>query len=688
MEICDVIWLLSNGFKYKEKIFNGNPDFETKTIIDNMFRYEKINDNKFHKEIYSSEIKIMHTIFAQINEQFEFSLKNSPHDFKLLICHIIDKILLNYNILTGNTDYRNYSNNNNKLMRLDLFPNPYIYGNKLFLYLYRLKVICTEKLGYNEWSNLLSELNLIIEKYETIKEMSNHASFYDSFNDFLISDLERIVLVNEKLSLTFNMLQNSHVFGNLSKFSIFLKGINLLKTPEMKKLGQQYLLKSISIQSSSKVNFDRFKFFFDQNYTFQSDKLFQIYCTTSMFMNSNDFRNSIKYIIRAERLLRNLSKSANIGTIVLIKIYVLISKLYLLMRNINAKDGRFCLCNSKFSIFDCLPYIIISTLEIIHSEILENSKFLTKEEQHKILDHLSEYICHLKSDYPSLLTTKFVESYPSGQPSNSRYLCLKVDKYKKKSLNSFIPIYNIFSYLNTAEHNQVNYLFEVHSLICWNKLIPNFLLCCSEVNSAYNENIYNNIFLSQLADQLSYYIQILNISNSEYARAFSKIKIAELCLFISLYSYYAKDEVSKVSEFVLRGSEILKSCSESFNVCSIKCIFAYIDLLIHLRNSNEISNIESQLRGIIRNGKMAFKLIYSNQTVQMHKKRAVNLALIQALTLLILINNDFSALESDELNMHLQFEGSEMVEESYMDGNIIISKYISITRSINNCLER
>ncbi|KAL3127101.1 hypothetical protein CHM_7g3090 [Cryptosporidium hominis] len=686
MEICDVIWLLSTGFKFEEKILNGNLDLEIKTIIDNMFRYEKINDNKFYREIYSSEIKVIHSIFAQINKQFEFSFKSSPHDFKLLICRIIDKILLNYNILAGDTDCKYYSNNNNKLMRLDLFPNPYIYGNELFLYLYRLKVICTEKLGYYEWSNLLSELNLIIEKYEAIKEISNHVSFYDSFNDFLISDLERIILVNKKSSLTFNMLQNSHVFGNLSKFSIFLKGINLLKTPEMKKLGQQYLLKSISIQSLSKVNFDSFKFLVDKANIFQNDQLFQIYCTISMFMNSNDFRNSIKYIIRAERLLRNLSKSASIGAIVLIKIYVLISKLYLLMRNINAKDGRFCLYNSKFNIFDCLPYIIISTLELIHSEILENSKFLTKEEQDKILDHLSEYICHLQSDYPSLLTMKFVESYSSGEPSNSRYLCLKVDKNKKKNLNSFFPIYNIFSYLNTAENNQVNYLFEVNSLICWNKLIPNFLLCYSEVNSIYNENIYNNIFLSQLADQLSYYIQILNISNSEYAKAFPKIKIAELCLFISLYLYYAKDEVSKVSEFILRGSEILESCSESFNVCSIKCIFAYIDLLIHLRSSNDISNIESQLRRIIRNGKMAFKFIYSNQTVPMYKKRAVNLAFIQALTLLILIKNDFSALESDELNMHLQFERNEMVEESYIDGNIIISKYISITRSLNNCI--
>ncbi|EAK90318.1 hypothetical protein [Cryptosporidium parvum Iowa II] len=686
MEICDVIWLLSIGFKFKEKILIGNSDLETKTIIDNMFRYEKINDNKFYREISSSEIKVIHSIFAQINKQFEFSFKSSPHDFKLLICHIIDKILINYNILAGDTDCQYYSNNNNKLMRLDLFPNPYIYGNKLFLYLYRLKVICTEKLGYYEWSNLLSELNLIIEKYEAIKEISNHVSFYDSFNDFLISDLERIILVNKKSSLTFNILQNSHVFGNLSKFSIFLRGINLLKTPEMKKLGQQYLLKSISIQSLSKVNFDSFKFLVDKANIFQSDQLFQIYCTISMFMNSNDFRNSIKYIIRAERLLRNLSKSASIGAIVLIKIYVLISKLYLLMRNINAKDGRFCLYNSKFNIFDCLPYIIISTLELIHSEILENSKFLTKEEQDKILDHLSEYICHLQSDYPSLLTMKFVESYPSGEPSNSRYLCLKVDKNKKKNLNSFFPIYNIFSYLNTAENDQVNYLFEVNSLICWNKLIPNFLLCYSEVNSIYNENIYNNIFLSQLADQLSYYIQILNTSNSEYAKAFPKIKIAELCLFISLYSYYAKDEVSKVSEFILRGSEILESCSESFNVCSIKCIFAYIDLLIHLRSSNDISNIESQLGRIIRNGKMAFKFIYSNQTIPMYKKRAVNLAFIQALTLLILIKNDFSALESDELNMHLQFERNEVVEESYIDGNIIISKYISITRSLNNCI--
>ncbi|XP_668270.1 hypothetical protein [Cryptosporidium hominis TU502] len=83
---------------------------------------------------------------------------------------------------------------------------------------------------------------------------------------------------------------------------------------------------------------------------------------------------------------------------------------------------------------------------------------------------------------------------------------------------------------------------------------------------------------------------------------------------------------------------------------------------------------------------MAFKFIYSNQTVPMYKKRAVNLAFIQALTLLILIKNDFSALESDELNMHLQFERNEMVEESYIDGNIIISKYISITRSLNNCI--
>ncbi|KAH8582541.1 putative low complexity [Cryptosporidium sp. chipmunk genotype I] len=686
MEINDVIWLISNGFKYKEKILSGSSDLETRTIMNEMFRYEEMNDIKSYKETSISEIKVMKSIFTQMNKSFESSFRNSPHDFKLLICYIIDTMLLNYNILAGDADYPYYSHNTNKLMKLELFPDPYIRGYKIFLYIYRLKVICMEKLSYCEWSNLLSKLNLIVEKCEATKKISNHKSF-DSFNDFLISDLGKIILTNKKSPKTFNMLQSSHVFGNLSKLSIFLKGINLLKTPEMKKLGEQYLIKTISIHSLTNINFDSFKFVGDKTNIIQSDQLFQIYCIISMSMNSNDFRNSIKYIICAERLLRNLSKSTSIGTVVLIKIYVLISKLYLLIYNLNAKYGRFCPSNSKFNKFDCLPYLIISTLELIHSEILENAKFLTKEEQNNILNHLSEYICYLRSDYPTLLTMKFVESYSSGEPSNSRYLCFNVDEHKKKSLNSIFPIYNIFSYLNTAENN-VNYFFEVHSLICWTKLIPNFLLCYSEFNSKYYENMYNSIFLSQLADQLFYYVQILNISDSEFARTFPKVKAAELYLFISLYSYYAKDEISKVTEFLLYGSEILESCSDSFNVCSIKCIFAYINLLIHLRSSNDISNIESQLRKVIRNGKMVFKFIYSNQMGSIFKKKMVNLALIQSLTLLILIKNDLNALESDELDIHLRFEENEteIVEESYIENNVIISKYLSITRSLNNCI--
>ncbi|OII74849.1 uncharacterized protein cubi_02981 [Cryptosporidium ubiquitum] len=689
MEICDIIWLISNGFELKEKISSGCSEPETKTIIDELFKYVGMAGIEFYEKNSNPEKKIRNHSFTHINENFGCSFRSSPHDFKMLICYIIDTMLLNYNSLGNSTDYPNYSNNTNKLMRLDLFPGPYICGYKKFLYLYKLKIICTEKLNYCEWSSLLTKLNLIIQRCETNAKTSKNISFDSSFNGFLISKFEKILLGNEKPPKIFNILQNKLVFGSFSSFSIFLKGINLLKTPEMKKLGEQYLIKSISIQSLMNMNNKSFKIMNYKTNNLQINQLFQIYCIISMSIHSNDFRKSTKYTIYAEKLLKNLSKTVDIGTRILIKIYILISKLYLLMRNVNAKDGKFGLSNSKFNQFDCLPYLIISNLDLINSEILENAKFLTNEEKNNVLNHLSEYINYLQSDYPALLLSmKLVESCSSEEPLNTRYLYLNADKYQKKSLNTLFPICNIFSYLNEEENNIKNDFLDVHSIICWTKLIPNFLLSYSEVNSIYYENIYNNIFLSQLADQLLHYVQIICSSNSEYARVFPKVKVAELYLFISLYSYFAKDETSKVSEFVLIGSEILESCGESLNVCSIKCIFAYINLLIHLRSSNDVLNIESQLKTIIRNGKMAFKCTCSDQKGLQFKKKMVNLALIQAFTLLSLIKNDFNALGNEELKLHLQFEEIEVekTDEYYMEGNIIISKYLSITKLLNNCI--
>lgn len=680
MEICDMIWLISNGFKFKEKISNGCSDIETKAIIDELFRYNSITYINFYKKNFNFENKSKNHNFKQTDKNFKYSFRSSPHNLKLLICHLIDVMLLNYNILASDTDYPYYSNITNKLMRLDLFPGPYTCGYKIFLYLYKLKIICTEKLSYYEWSNLLSKFNLFIDGFGVETKIFKKISFDNSFNDFLVSRLEKIIPFNEKPPIIFNLLQNKLVFGNLSNLSIFLKGINLLKTPEMKKLGEQYLIKSISMQSLTSTN--------DKINTLQSDQLFKIYCIISISMNSNDFGNSIKYITRAEKLLKNLSKSISIGTKVLIKIYILISKLYLLMNNVNAKDEKFCLINSKFNKFDCLPYLIISNLDLIHAEILENAEYLTNEEQNNILNHLSEYIRYLKSDYPALLTIKLVES-ANGEPLISRCLYLKSDRYQKKNLNTIFPVFSIFSYMNKENNNHIkNHLFEIHSIICWKKLIPNFLLYYSDVNSIDHENIYNSIFLSQLANQLLYYVQILYGSNSEYARIFPKIKIAELYLFISLYSYFAKDEISKVSEFVLLGSKLSESCCESFDVCSINCMLAYINLLIHLKISNDMPNIESQLRSIIRNGRMAFKCICPNRKGLAFKKKMVNLALIQAFTLLSLIKNDFNELGNEDLNLHLQFEEieTEMIEESYIEGNLIISKYLSISKLLNNCI--
>lgn len=686
MEIDDIFWLISNGFKLKEKILSEPSNFETKSIIDDLFGYGDIIDMNIYKRVSNSKNEILDNTLIQICNKLRHSLRNSPHNLKIMVCYLIDAMLSNYISLENVVDYPYYSYCNNKIMRLDLFPDPYLSGYKVFLYLYRLKVICTEKLTYYEWSNLLSKFNSIVEKCDLITYNSKYTSFDSSFNDFLITELERVILINEKPPTILNIIQNKVLFGNSSKLSIFIKGINLLKTPEMNKLGGQYLIKSISIQPFNNSKCQHFKVIDDSISSFHNDQLLQIYCIVSMSMNSRDYKNSLKYIIRAERLIKSLSKSRSAGTIALIKIYVLMSKLYILTYSVNARYGRFCLSNSNFNQFDCLPHLIISTLNSIHLEILENAEFLSNEEQNNVLAHLSEYLDYIKSDYPILLTLKLVENCSNAE--RFKKINTKTNYYQKKSLNSLLPICNIFSYLNNAENKYIKHrLFDTHSVICWTMLIPNFLLCCSEINSIHCENIHNNVFLSQLADQLLYFIKNLYISNSEYVKIFPRVKVAEIYLFISLYSYFGKDETSKASEFIVLGLELLESCGESINVCSIRCIFAYLNLLIHLRSSNDISDIETYLRVIIRSGRMAFKCICPNQSGLLRKKKMANLAFIQALTLLSLLKDDFNLIGNNELNQHLKFEyiKAGSIDEPYIEGNIIISKCISIARSLDSC---
>lgn len=685
MEIDDILWLISNGFKLKEKILSEPCNFETRNIIDNLFGNGNVNDVNLYERISDSKNYTADNTLIQICDKFRHSFRNSPHNLKILVCYLIDAMLSNYISLDNAIDYPYYSYCSNKIMRLYLFPAPYFFGYKTFLYLYRLKVICTEKLTYYEWSNLLLKFNSLVDKCEVITHDSKYTSFDGSFNDFLITELERAILINEKPPTILNIIQNKLLFGNWSKLSIFLKGINLLKTLEMNKFGEQYLIKSVSIKPLKNSNFQHLKVLDDSISCFYNDQLLQIYCIVSMSMNSSDYKNSLKYIIRAERLIKGLSESTSIGARALIKIYVLISKLYILTYSVNARYGRFCLSKSNFNQFDCLPHLIISALNSIHFEILENAKFLSNKEQNNILTHLSEYLNYVKSDYPILLTLKLAENCSNGE--RSKKINTKTNYYRKQSLNAILPIYNLFSYLNTTENKDTKHcLFDTHSTICWTMLIPNFLLCCSEINSIHCENIYN-VFLSQLANQLLYFVKILYASNLENVRGFPRVKIAEIYLFISLYSYFGKDETSKASECITQGLELLESCGESINVCSLRCIFAYLNLLIHLRSSNDISDIETYLRVIIRNGRMAFKCICPNQSRLLCKKKMANLAFIQALTLLSLLKDDFNLIGSNELNQHLKFEciKTGKVDESYIEGNIIISKCISIARLLNSC---
>ncbi|KAJ1607452.1 hypothetical protein OJ253_2325 [Cryptosporidium canis] len=681
MEADDIVWLISNGFKLKEKIWNESSDIETKSVIDDLFACQDINYINLSQEKLNCD-QVFGEAFIQICKETPFLFRSSPRKLKILICYLIDVMIINYMSLDSIADYPHCSDCDSSITKLYLFPFPYFLGYGIFLYLYRLKVVCTEKFTYCDWSNLLSKFNFLVDNSERIIFKLKYSSFDNSFNDFLDTELKRIILTNEKPLTASNLIQNKLLFGNLSKFSMYLSGVSFLKVPGMKGVGEQYLIKSISMQSLKNIKSQHFKVISDLN-DLHNDQLIQIYCVVSLSMCTNDYKKSLKYIISAERLIKSLSKFTGNNTRVLMMIYTLISKLYILTCSVHARDGEYHLSNSNFDKFDCLPYLIASTLNSIHFEILKNAKYLDSEEKTNIFNHLSEYLEYIKSDCPILLTSKLTDNYCYKEQLKKRDLSYN---YKKKNLCTIVPIRNIFPGLNMAENIDIKHnLFDVHSTICWNLLVPNFLLCYSN-SSLYCEDIHNNVFLSQLADQLLYLVQNLCTSNSKFAKSFPRVKIAEMYLFISLYSYFGKNETSRASELIMLGSRLLDSCGESVDVFSIRCMLAYLNLLIHLKGSNEISDIETYLMEVIRNGRMAFKYICPNKSRLLCKKKMANMAYIQAFTLLSLVKDDFNIIGGEELSQHLRFEcmNTETNCEPYTEGNIIISKCSSIAELLLN----
>ncbi|KAF7456914.1 putative low complexity protein [Cryptosporidium felis] len=691
MDIGDVIWIIINGLKNKESFLCSCTDADIKQLIENINIPEELRTNShFHAQYFTLSLLGTEEYLDFFNS-IKLSLDNSPHKLRTLICNIVESMLLEFSDMSKlGVNNKYLANNASQLMKLDLFPFPYTKEYILFMYLYRLKIICTEKYRYNEWHILLSKLNLLIEHNKAISVSGDLVVPENSFKNFFLTELKRNISILDYLepeSIS-RIFQNRRVFGEFSKIASFFNGIILMKTKQMRGMGELQIVKSMQFQSSP-IGSGQISGKIDQNRQLsQNDLIFQITCLLSVSMNNSDYKLSYRYINYSEALI-NILPESNMSVKVTLRIYVLISKIYLLLFNINSNFRGNYLNYSKVDRFDSLPYLIISKMEQICSQVASNIKYLQMDERHYILKQISECFEYVIINHPSLLL--FRSNY-----SEFNKLCNSSNNYEFQEetySDTLIPINHIFSYVNRIPNKECSYsLFEIHSTICWECIIPNFLLCYSDEKSIYCDDILTrHLFFSQLADQLLSCIKLFCGSFTESINLMSKDMIAEAYLFLGIYSFLSSGEIHKVTEYIELGLETLELCCDSFKICSIKCMFAYLNLLVHLKNTSDDSNIELQLINSINNCKLIFIYECPEGQKWIQRKKFINFILIQVYTLMALLNG-FNGIGVEEIKMHIQFENEiesrHSKEFSYNGDSSVMSKFCCIIEELGRGCEK
>ncbi|KAH7650451.1 hypothetical protein FG379_003523 [Cryptosporidium bovis] len=683
MEINDIIRVLYTGLLNKEiisesKEFNGNSLIK-KIFLDDEFNVSDKKTDDF-TSLYLTDIEGL-DIF---NDRLVLFLDGSPHNLRLLITYLIDFFMSYFESLKHKKVYLGFTEKNQSL-KLDLPPIPYIDGCKDFLYLFNLKLLCNYNMNYKDWVEIFFKLDILLRDRNMGLSVMRFKSYKTvdfsiiKFGDFSTND-------HDKISNSYlNILQNDNIIQNFPYISLLVNGLKLIKKIETKQVGEIYIKYAISILSEDSKRFNEGIEQIKSNVEVRF--ITTIYCLISLSIYSSRIGDAIIYISCAQRLLRSSQKIFNSSLITMLNIYVLLTKLHVLLNAVEEREN---------SIFNSVPVNKVTSLNLlvtntfldIRNEVVKNSRKMNSLQCTKLLKHITDYTNYIFENFPimfplnrgneGLFNTKITAIYD---------LCLS----KTRTIHSvqtgpqiLMQVHDLFSFLIREKICFKNKDMElrVHSIICWENIIPNILLGMSdEVTFDYRKES-SNLYFIQLAGHLMNYTKLIyEVPIEESMYSLSRCDFAEIYLFIALYLYLGKVDIVRSGEFIKYAKDTLNPCNCSFEVCSIQCIILYLELIISLRNSSDEAKIESTLIDMVNFGKKSLYFMPPKEKEINHRRKLVNYSTIQGYTLLSLLRNDCNLLSNEELEFLINTKDQNESDESNelsSEGNPIISNYLNI----------
>ncbi|KAH8741077.1 hypothetical protein FG386_001629 [Cryptosporidium ryanae] len=693
MEIDDVIWVLYNGLLNKEPIINESKEFKGFSLLKKIFKDDEfiIPDKKTDGFISFNSTNIKG--LDSFNNKLILFFNGSPHNLRLLVIYLIDFFISYFESLKHKKYCPKFFVEKNRSLKLDLPPIPYIDGCKDYLYLFNLKLICNYSMNYRDWIEIFFKLDIFLRNNNTnldfMKFNSSTNSSILKLRDFSTNNQDTIS------SGYLNILGNYNIIQNFPYISLMANGLKLIRKIETKKVGEIYIKYAMSVLSEDSNKLDETTEKVKNNIELRF--ITTIYCLISLSIYSGKIDNAIVYISTAQRLLRSNQKTLSSSLITMLNIYVLLTKLHILLNAVEERENLIFNSVPRNNIAN-LNLLVTNTFLDIRNEVIENSVKMNNIQCINLLKHITDCVNYIIEGFPIMSSLNQINKELFNTEITATYnFCLsKLDSIYtiESGPQILMEAHDLFSFLieEKMSFKNKNVILRIHSSICWGSVIPNMLLMMSdEITYKYSKD-FSSIYFVQLAEQLISYTRLMcELPVEENKCTLSRCDLAETYLFVALYLYFGRDDFVKSGEFIRYGKDILSPFNCSFEVCSIYCILLYLEFIISARISLDEPKLESILTDIVHFGKKSLYIMPVKEKEVSYRRKLINYSVIQGYTLLSLLKNNCNLMSNEEVEFLTNIKNSNEFDKSNRlnsEDNIILSNYLNIVDELKAVLEK